>query len=126
MHNGESVQKSDNDSDSEWEGFEDNDCEWEGFSDLTDLPEPEFISILHKILYDVTQSSSPLNSGFLRYDVFVNKFGGIDAVQDQILGSLDSDLLKLFLPRDFKEVQDEQAMDQQQTGHIYPRNLQPR
>lgn len=96
MHNGESVQKSDNDSDSEWEGFEDNDCEWEGFSDLTDRPEPEFISILHKILYDGTQSSSPLNSGFLRYDVFVNKFGGIDAVQDQILGSLDSDLLKLF------------------------------
>ena len=65
MHNGESVQKSDNDSDSEWEGFEDNDCEWEGFSDLPDRSEPEFISILHKILHDVTQSSSPLDSGFL-------------------------------------------------------------
>jgi len=74
---------------------------------------------------------APLNSGFLRYYVFVNKFGGIDAVQDQILGSLDSDLLKLFenwrtLTRDFKETQDKQATYQQQTRHIYPFNLQPR
>ena len=61
----------------------------------------EHVSILNKLLQDISQTLTllQLSRGVARYDVFVNYFGGTDAVQDQILASLNSDLSNLIETR---------------------------
>ena len=58
--------------------------------------------ILNKLLEDLNQFSKPIQSlnTSNRYDVLINKLGGIDVVRDLILAGLNRDLLQLLQIKD--------------------------
>jgi hypothetical protein len=82
--------KDDNESNS------DDESVWEGFDDLPERRELDHILILNKTLEDAGRSALQRFNGGIRYDVFINNLGGIDAVRDLILNSIDRDLLDLI------------------------------
>lgn len=93
-----------NESDSEWGGFDDSNSEWGGFGDFAESPKLEHVSIVNKLLQDISQTPTllQLSRGVARYDVFVNNPGGTDAVRDQVSASLDSDLFNLIETRELR------------------------
>lgn len=64
----------------------------------------EHLSILNKLLQDISQTPTPLqlSRGVTRYDVFVNNSGGTETIRDQVLASLDRDLLNLIETRELR------------------------
>jgi hypothetical protein len=82
--------KDDNESNS------DDESVWEGFDDLPERRELDHILILNKTLEDAGRSALQRFNGGIRYDLFINNLGGIDAVRDLILNSIDRDLLDLI------------------------------
>ena len=78
-----------------------NDSEWSDYGKFTGSPRVEHISILNKLLQNISQTPSPrqIFRVTFRYDVFVSNSGGTDTLRDQILASLDSDLLDLIETR---------------------------
>src|SRR4051794_32113922 len=71
--------KDDNESNS------DDESVWEGFDDLPERHELDHILILNKTLEDAGRSALQRFNGGIRYDLFINNLGGIDAVRDLIL-----------------------------------------
>jgi len=69
---------------------------WEGCDDLLERRELDHILILNKTLADAGRSALQRFNGGIRYDVFVNNFGGKDAVRDLSLSTIDRDLLDLI------------------------------